>query len=292
MRALQKTGKQFAILPVAISYERLPEEHTLLEELRGQPKPRMQLSALLKWTGKLVRGEIKLGQIHVKCGAPCLMTPQTDVPTLAEKIMGELQLNTVATDYHLKAFLKRSEHLGMNFKTLKRAIQARGGEVLSSRLEPDETLSWEQELCLRYQWQHWFYEDLRKEFPANPAVRHHLRENGYLWGEAANELEDFEARPALLRALVAPVVESYRVTAQMVADGKESLAPTEVVRLKHQAHLPFVENAFQFLLEEGLLELDESGRFALSKNSERAMHWRDAFALREKTLWMMPGGEA
>ncbi|MBL91203.1 MAG: hypothetical protein CMH56_05230 [Myxococcales bacterium] len=292
MRALQNTGANFAVLPVSISYENLPEEDMLLQELRGNPKPKMQLSALLKWTTKLIRGDVHLGQIHAKCGAPCVLNKKSDVPTLANKVMAELQKNTVATEYHLRAFLMRHPQLNVSLADLKAAIQRRGGEVLSSTLQPKEGMRWEQELCLRYQWQHWFYGDVANAYPSNPALSHHLEQNQYHCVEGLGHPHASPELSGLLRVLMAPVVESYRVAAQLVAEGKSVLSPQEVVRQKDQVHLPFVENAFNYLVAERLLARDEEGRFTAGEETEKAQLLRDAFAMTEKPVWMMSRGEA
>ena len=292
MRALQNTGANFAILPVSISYENLPEEDMLLQELRGNPKPKMQLSSLLKWTAKLVRGDVQLGQIHAKCGEPCLLNKKTDVPTLANKVMAELQKNTVATDYHLRAFLTRHPQLNLSLADLKEAIRRRGGEVLSSTLQPKEDMRWEQELCLRYQWQHWFYGDVANSYPNNPALNHHLAQHQYHCVDDVILPTETTELSGLLRVLMAPVVESYRVTAQLVAEGKRVLSPQEVVRQKDQVHLPFVENAFSYLVSERLLAQDNEGRFTASEEIEKAQLLREAFAMIEKPVWMMSRGEA
>lgn len=133
---------------------------------------------------------------------------------------------------------------------------------------------------------------MAKLYPNNPAIIHHLAQHQFTQVVSDDLPTQSPELIALLRVLMAPVVESYRVAAQMVAEGKSGIAPQEVVRQKHQVHLPFVENAFSFLLSEGLLAQDEEGRFLIGSEAERAIHLRDAFVLSEKTLWMMPAGEA
>ena len=49
LRCLQATGKTCTLLPVAFSYDRIPEEAVFALELAGLPKPRMRLGPLLRW---------------------------------------------------------------------------------------------------------------------------------------------------------------------------------------------------------------------------------------------------
>ena len=293
LRALQKTGEKFAILPVSISYERRPEEADLLKELRGLPKPKMQLSRLLRWTYDLTQGHIRLGRVHAECGSPCLLTPQTDVPALAKDIMGQLQQHTVATDYHLNAFLSRYPELGLKLKDLKQAIVKRGGTVLSSTMMPVEKMGWEEEQCLRYQWQHWFHADIQRRFGTNPAVAHYLSENQYFDNSLDAKEEELNQGEAIAKKLVTPVVESYRAAAQMVFEGNKVLEARQMVRKKHQVHLPYIENALQYLCQEGYLSQDEKGRFLSVPKSKKAIEMRDAFKLdRKSPKWVMPQGDA
>ena len=293
LRALQQTGQKFAILPVAISYEQRPEEADLLKELRGLPKPQMQLSRLLRWTVDLMQGKVRLGQVHAQCGQPCLLNAETDVPDLAHNVMRELQKNTVATDYHLNAFLTRYPDLQLSLKDLKYAIQQRGGTVLPSNLTPEEKIGWEEEQCLRYQWQHWFHDDIACHYGENPAIAHYLSQNHYL---PANDISPYgtpQDIAAMTKVLVAPVVESYRAAAQMVFEGNKIIEAQQMVRKKHQVHLPYVENALRYLCEEGYITQDEQGRFLTSPKSKEATAIRDAFMLdKKRPKWVMPRGDA
>jgi thioester reductase-like protein len=105
LRCLQGTGHRFAILPVALSYERLAEEAVLLRELRGDPKPDMQLRAVLRWAAEMAAGDVRLGRVHASCGTPVLLDPGADVHAVGQQVMRELQAHTVVTDFHLRSFL-------------------------------------------------------------------------------------------------------------------------------------------------------------------------------------------
>ena len=74
LRCLQATGRDCVLLPLAFSYDRVPEEAAFAEELAGRPKPRMRLLPLLRWATRAWRGKIELGRVHLACGEPlCLL---------------------------------------------------------------------------------------------------------------------------------------------------------------------------------------------------------------------------
>jgi 1-acyl-sn-glycerol-3-phosphate acyltransferase len=154
LRAIQATGRPVAILPIALSYDRVPEERTFALELAGQPKPPMRLGALLRWTRAALRGEVRLGRAHVACGAPVLLGPDDDVPQVAQAIMAHLREATVSTTYHLKAFLRHYPQPGLDEAALREAIEANGGRVLDSPLEVPDDLDPQVAWSLQHQFRH------------------------------------------------------------------------------------------------------------------------------------------
>ena len=138
LRALQSTGRPVALLPVALSYDRVPEEPAFLAELLGAPKPKMRLSALLAWFGRAARGRVNLGRAHVACGAPVLLAPNGDAAAAAQAVMDRLRQATVTTTFHLEAL--RRHQPGLDVATLRRDIEAKGGRVLDSDLAVPDAL--------------------------------------------------------------------------------------------------------------------------------------------------------
>uniref|UniRef100_A0A8H7K819 Fatty acyl-CoA reductase n=1 Tax=Bionectria ochroleuca TaxID=29856 RepID=A0A8H7K819_BIOOC len=86
LRSLQSTGSDFVILPVYITYERIPESDAFKRELQGGPKQRPNLPGLLKWTRKMLRGDVDLGEAHVVCATPLLLGPNTDIYDLVDEL--------------------------------------------------------------------------------------------------------------------------------------------------------------------------------------------------------------
>jgi 1-acyl-sn-glycerol-3-phosphate acyltransferase len=140
LRCLHDTGSTIKALPVALCYDRVPEEAEFARELAGGPKPRMRLRGLLKWGIRAFRGQVGLGRIHLACGAPVLISPDRDVHAVARDIMDELRRATITTTYHLRAFLARHPVGGIDIEWLARAIVERGGRVLPSELQPPPDL--------------------------------------------------------------------------------------------------------------------------------------------------------
>ncbi|KAL7942082.1 acyltransferase domain-containing protein [Trichoderma barbatum] len=173
LRSLQSTGKSFKILPVSISYERVPEEGAFIREAQEQERPRMSLFALYRWTFNMILGRVKLGRVHVKCGKMLELNPETDVQTVLNQVMGELQANTVVTTYHLESFVNyhrrdcrcsppcaisstKRQPDAVNW--IRKQLEERGATVLDGALSVDENhpLSPVLETSLMNQWIHFF----------------------------------------------------------------------------------------------------------------------------------------
>jgi len=128
------------LLPITISYDRVPEEAAFAQELAGAPKPRMRLGPLLAWTLRAFQRQIDLGRIHIACGAPVKLTAESDVHAVSDEVMNGLESATVATTFHLRAFLDRHPIDGVDVAELRSAIEERGGRVLESDLETPDNL--------------------------------------------------------------------------------------------------------------------------------------------------------
>ncbi len=156
LRSVQATGEPCALLPVALSYERVPEEASFARELAGAPKPKMRLGALLAWTVRVFLGRIDLGRIHIACGAPIPLDPADDVYAASQEVLARLARATVTTTYHLRGFLDRHPVPGVDAAWLRRAIEQRGGRVLESALSLPPDLDPEIARSLGNQFAHLF----------------------------------------------------------------------------------------------------------------------------------------
>ncbi len=161
LRCMQGTGRRFRLLPVAVNYDRIPEEATFEAELQGERPARLRLRTLFAWLRKVKRGEVDLGRIHVSFGAPLELDLSTDVRALAERVIDELERSLVATTYHLRCFLAHHPLDGIDLRWLSQAIRERGGRVLRSRLR-DTSVSPNIETTLQRQWKHVFRADAQR----------------------------------------------------------------------------------------------------------------------------------
>jgi len=82
------------------------------------------------------------------------LTPECDVPKVSQEIIRELRAATVATTYHLNAYLLHHPINGLDPKALRREIEERGGRVLESALEPPPDLDIRIAATLRHQFAH------------------------------------------------------------------------------------------------------------------------------------------
>lgn len=174
LRCMQGSGAVCTILPVALSYDRVPEEKVFARELAGAPKPKMRLAPLLRWTWRAWRGRIDLGRIHMACGTAIRLAPESDVHAVSQAVIESLKRATVATTYHLRAFLECHPIDGIDPAWLRGAIEERGGRVLESSLRPPPDLDPLIARTLRHQFAHLFETDDASDGERLRRLRHAL----------------------------------------------------------------------------------------------------------------------
>jgi len=263
LKCLQASGQTCTILPVAINYDRVPEEATFKRELSGAPKPKMRLQGLLAWLGRVVRGEIRLGRIHMTCGEPLTLEAAGDTVALSQATMAELQSGLVPSTHHLRAFLQENPIPGLGLDWLKSAIEARGGRVLESPLKGEEKISRAIGVTFQYQWSHYFFAEALAAFPEHPAIQHFIRKNLYMALPAIRETEPRDERLAtLLQALFEPVCRAYFGTAEILSQnvGRTPLG-SAVELLPHLpgSQLPYIEACLEDLLAREILVAGPKG---------------------------------
>jgi len=248
LRALQATDRNFTVIPIAISYERLPEEDAFERELAGGARSRTALTPLLRWLSELAKNRIELGNIHLACGTPVEMDQHSDVPTVARQIVAEQQRSMVVTSFHLRAFLSGVDLPDIDEAWLTQAIEKRGGRVLSSNtsLTAECSFSMRQSLC--NQWMHWFYPDALRYFPQDSAVRHHIAQHGWAEPKAARGEHDPRTEQ-LVRALFRTVQDDYALVAKHISEFPPAAPKDPIVIAKQnpQAYLPHIQDALGLL---------------------------------------------
>jgi len=276
LRGLQKTDRAFTVLPISISYDRLPEEPAFDRELSGGARSKMSVPALLKWVGDLMRNRVDLGRMHIACGEPLVLDALADVPALARTLVAEQQRQTVATSFHLRTFLAEPANaglaaLGVDEAWLTDAIERRGGRVLSSELAVPTDVGAPLVQSLRNQWAHWFFAEALVLYPDNAAVQDHIARNAWLSLGATIGADDPRVR-AVVEALMGPIVRDYRTTATRLGDPGSGLRfsrPKAVLNAAPEAHLPHVEDAFAVFVETGILQTREDGEYVWGPRSAR-----------------------
>lgn len=263
LKCIQETGQPATILPVALSYDRVTEEASFQRELQGHPKSKMKLRALTNWTTRLLRGKIKIGRVHIACGAPIKLDEFDRLRDVAEAVMGQLQEKTVVTTLHLKSFLAFNPIVGADLDWLCDTIRARGGRVLRSAGASLRQITPLLERCMRYHWIHLLYAEARAAFPDNPAIQHHISRNGYLQTPTVAEqlVKKDPLVDQLIRAVFAPICRDYGFVAQSLgnpADSLEGICAVEILRRNPSSFLPDLEGALDALLKRRILAHGES----------------------------------
>ena len=91
LRCLQASGQTYALMPIALAYDRVPERNAFARELAGEPRQTMRLGALVSWTIDAWRGRIDLGNIHIACGMPVALDAQSDVHAVSHEVIDSLR---------------------------------------------------------------------------------------------------------------------------------------------------------------------------------------------------------
>ncbi|HEY0880462.1 MAG TPA: SDR family oxidoreductase [Archangium sp.] len=272
LRGLQATGRTFTVLPISMSYDRVPEEGALEKELTGGDKPGMSLGAIVGWLSELAKDKVQLGRVHISCGTPLALDENTDVRELSEEIVSELQGNTAATRFHLRTFLKATglDQQGVSEDWLAKAIIARGGRVLDSKLNAVEKCSPALDQSLRNQWMHVFFADAKAMYPNDEVVDHHIERHGW-----APMHDDPQPNDPLVRkvvdALFAPVRADYDLTGRALRDAPsvEKVSAKTIVRGHPKALVPVVEDAFHFFHHTGVLQARPDGGADWGEQADR-----------------------
>ena len=270
LRCLQQTGQRFVALPVALSYDRVPEESAFLRELKGYPKNKMQLRALLRWAASMMRGEIRLGRLHIACGEPLVLDNDVDVPAFSVSVLEQLQAHTAVSDYHLAIFAAAHPHLGITPAWLRQAIIDRGGTVLKSTLSPapDTAIDPALERSLRNQWEHVFFSDACAWQPNNAAIADYVDEFGFAQTgrRPAGGVPDPQLA-LLLRALFAPVCADYQAVATTLkryAGKKQKVAMDHILRRTTFNDYTTAVAALRALVRRGLLSVVDSTHYLVA----------------------------
>lgn len=288
LQALKRTGRRSHILPVSITYDRVPERRELETELRGNPKPPKTLTGLLRWSTRLLRGDIELGHIHLRCGRPLALDAETDASSCAATIRTRHQANMAVTRYHLRCFVDRVRADRFDVDDLAEVIEARGGRVLDSALAGRPAPSPFAERAYRFQWMHVLYPDARRLWGDHPVVRHHLRVNPYDQRPPQNGSAPNDRVRAIVSALFAPIAATYRRIGRALREhpADDPVPPPASFFGEDRGFKPYVEEAYAALAEEGIL----SRTAGTGPTWTRGPHFDQLQPFLERCRWPAPTG--
>jgi alcohol-forming fatty acyl-CoA reductase len=296
LKCLQATGQACTLLPISISYDRVPEESTFKRELSGEAKPKMRLGALLAWLLRVVRGEIRLGRIHVGCGRPIALNRHSDLNLIGAEAMSQLQKGLVATEHHLRAFAERQESVAFEPAELRAKIEERGGRVLASPLKREDRIPHSLLPTLNYQWSHYFFAEALALFPDNPAVQSYVRRNDFSAQAARNpssaELAD-EVVQLVVFGLFEGVCRDYFGAADWLGRQGPALklgSAAAMMKDLPDAHLPNIEGCLEDLLSREILVKGNSGEWTWGANAAELNRYREACRWPEKSAGLAFAG--
>jgi hypothetical protein len=292
LRSLQATGRPAWLLPIAISYDHVPEQASFAAELRGEPGAAIRLGEFVRWLARVRRGEIELGRVHIACGAPLTLDLRSDVSATAGALLDELRASSVVTAHALRAFVDRHPALALEADELAAALRRRGVRVVGSpgrRGAVDRTT----ERCLRETWRGVFAAEAAAAFPRHPMLSHAASaaesERGGLDPPDGAAAGDPAADPAFLRAVFADAERDWLATAREVARaaaraGRRGAGATIAASAAAltasipDAFLPDVEDAVSDLESNGIVVRDpESGSLGLGPRADDLAAWRARF---------------
>eukprot|EP00928_Gymnodinium_smaydae_P045167 TRINITY_DN30143_c0_g2_i1.p1 TRINITY_DN30143_c0_g2~~TRINITY_DN30143_c0_g2_i1.p1 ORF type:complete len:1310 (+),score=180.00 TRINITY_DN30143_c0_g2_i1:131-3931(+) len=203
LRVLSEIAQRpVALVPVAMSYELLPEDASFFEEMHGSPRPPLRTSDLLCWVARAIRGELPpLGQVHVRLGSASIMDTSADVPALLCNIQSQLVSLSVLTSLHVRAL---AEVLKRDVSEVMKAYSEAGIHVHDTNIE--RTCTEAERWALAFQaiahlsrwlppaWASWFIEPLQSAHStASPVVESPAADRTALQAVVAALLTKFDA---------------------------------------------------------------------------------------------------
>jgi alcohol-forming fatty acyl-CoA reductase len=252
LRALQQAGRPVMVFPLSISYDRVAEECGFQFELDGRGRPRTGLVPILQWVGRMLRGKIDLGRVHIRCGAPQRLDADSDAHALSLRMMAELQRHSAVSTFHLRTFCRHHRGPAIDPEALRAAIIERGGVVVESRLHEACEIPAAVRRTFECQWMHLFYADALARMPGDMAVQSHVRRNGFWYPQTAR---DDPLTRVVVEALFAPIRRDYervlRVATAMPVGAELDVAP--LLRQMPGAFLRDVEDSLAELADRGML---------------------------------------
>jgi alkyldihydroxyacetonephosphate synthase len=125
LKSLKEAGGDYIIIPIAISYERVPEQEILSTEVTGASRRDLNLSGMIQWLFHAMKGNVNIGKIHIAANDTIALTcdADTDFDKLVKEIQIKQQERVVVSDYHIIAAEKL---FGISRKEMKSTMEGLG----------------------------------------------------------------------------------------------------------------------------------------------------------------------
>ena len=190
IRCLEESGRPVMIMPVAISYDRVPEEAVFARELSGAPKARLRLLPLFGWLADAWRGRVNIGRVHVACGHPIMIDASSKPQDVGDRVIQELRAAMAVTSFHIDAFVASPANVPvlveegstdlavLDSETIRAHVEAHGGRVLESRLPLPENLDPVIAATMREHFAHFLTSEAKSSEAVNTTLSDDWRERG------------------------------------------------------------------------------------------------------------------
>lgn len=134
LRALRDVAQcRVALVPMALSYELLPEDESFFGELKGLPRPPLTTGGFINWVLRGFLGDLpSYGDARIRLGSEKVMDASSDLRSLLSEVQAELVDLTVLTSLHTRAL---AELLELPPDAVLHAWRAAGLPLRPSRLE-------------------------------------------------------------------------------------------------------------------------------------------------------------
>ena len=101
---LKDPRETFAVLPVAVAYDQIPESIMELRQEDGDGEP-MRAYQIAQWLEHLTLRSSKLGSVHIRCGEPVIVRPKDESDASSQRITAAIKRAMPVSSYHVAAFL-------------------------------------------------------------------------------------------------------------------------------------------------------------------------------------------
>jgi alcohol-forming fatty acyl-CoA reductase len=210
LKFIQGTNRSLPIIPISVTYDRIPEGRSFINELKGREKSNIRLLPLLKWLLSLFQNKINLGRIHISCGEPIHLKPESDLKAIGDDILSSLQKITAVSTSHLTCFAQKHSCENKTGNWLRREILKRGGNVIYGTFNQFDEKLFELENCWRFYWLHWFYSDAVRLYPENEFIHSYFKSITRRKNlNSSFNLDNDKIIKPVINSIVAPLIKDY-----------------------------------------------------------------------------------